>query len=289
MDANGRKKCERGDEKHSRHSWAPAIPQQFHRQSDRYFISGIRFFCALISVVASTWTATIQAESAELENSHQCLLVLTNDWSSSHGRLQAFQRTDQGDWKRSGSKFSVVLGKHGLGHGPGLVPIRAVPNKIEGDDRAPAGIFALASAFGNASSRSADWIKLPYSPLSKDTEGIDDPKSRYYNKLVDRSKVKQVDWQSSEQMRRNDVLYRWGIMVSYNPANVPGLGSCIFMHIWKNSSTATSGCTAMAEPNLVRLLHWLDPGEHPILVQMPRMTYESIRAKYQLPNGSLPD
>ena len=239
----------------------------------------------LVLVVASARTVTTAAASAELERSRQCLVVLTNDWLSTSGRLLAFQRTITGNWKRNGFEFPVVLGRNGLGQGPGLIGLKfdSAPNKLEGDNRAPAGIFALPSAFGYASARSADWIKLPYLPVSKETEGIDDPNSRYYNKVVDRMKVAEIDWRSSERMGRNDILYRWGVIVGYNSTGVPGLGSCIFLHIWKSPTTATTGCTAMDESNLVRLLRWLDPAKRPILIQLPRGVYESIRSKYGLP------
>ena len=150
-------------------------------------------------------------------------------------------------------------------------------------NRAPAGIFRLPSAFGYASSRSARWVRLPYLALSKRIEGIDDPRSLYYNKLVDRSKVAKVDWRSSEQMRRDDVLYKWGVVVDHNPAAIPGAGSCIFLHVWKSPSSPTVGCTAMREKDLAELLRWLDPGRHPILVQMPRPVYRSLQANYNLP------
>jgi D-alanyl-D-alanine dipeptidase len=100
---------------------------------------------------------------------------------------------------------------------------------------------------------------------------------------VDRSKIEKIDWHSSEQMRRKDVLYKWGVVAEHNPAAIPGAGSCIFLHIWESSSAPTAGCTAMPESDLVRLIRWLDPARHPILVQMPRGAYRSIRAKYDLP------
>lgn len=178
-----------------------------------------------------------------------------------------------------------MAGKKGLGEGRGLVRLDfgAAPLKKEGDDRAPAGIFRLSSAFGYAPARSAAWIKLPYLALSPQIEGIDDPQSRHYNKLVDRSAVAKIDWRSSERMRRDDVLYKWGVVVDHNSGRIPGGGSCIFLHVWKNSATPTTGCTAMPERDLVRLLRWLDPARHPILVQMPRATYRAIRARYGLP------
>jgi D-alanyl-D-alanine dipeptidase len=55
------------------------------------------------------------------------------------------------------------------------------------------------------------------------------------------------------------------------------------LHIWKNSSTPTTGCTAMAERNLVELLRWLDPAAHPILAQMPHTDYQSFQTQLHLP------
>jgi len=232
--------------------------------------------------IATSWAAT-----RELDRSRQCIMVLTNDWASTNGVLHAFERAETtASWKKQIPKFAVVVGKNGLGRGRGLIHLdfKGAPHKKEGDDRAPAGIFRLSSAFGYATARSAAWVKLPYLTLSKQTEGIDDPNSHYYNKLVDRSKITQIDWRSSEKMRRDDILYKWGVMVDHNPAAIPGAGSCIFLHIWKNSSAPTAGCTAMPESDLLRLLRWLDPARHPILVQMPRAAYQLIQSKYGLPS-----
>jgi L,D-peptidoglycan transpeptidase YkuD (ErfK/YbiS/YcfS/YnhG family) len=244
-----------------------------------------RLFSLLL--LACSWPlATGRSATRELDRSRQCIVVLTDNWASTTGVLYAFERIGAtANWKERGPGVVVVAGKNGLGQGRGLVRLgfKRAPDKKEGDDRAPAGIFRLSSAFGYAPARSAAWVKLPYLALSRQVEGIDDPNSRYYNKLMDRSKVAKVDWRSSEQMRRDDIRYKWGVVVEHNPAAIPGAGSCIFLHIWKSSSVATAGCTAMPESDLVRLLRWLDPARHPILVQMPRAAYRSIRAKYDLP------
>jgi D-alanyl-D-alanine dipeptidase len=198
--------------------------------------------------------------------------------------MQAFERDGPNAvWKEQGPEIAVVLGKNGLGQGLGFVRLdfEGAPKKQEGDNRAPAGIFHLSYAFGYAPLYYARWINLPYMQLTKRTEGIDDPNSRYYNRLVDRSGVATVDWHSSEKMRRDDVLYKWGVFVEHNPAAVPGAGSCIFLHIWKNSSAATAGCTAMPERDLERVLRWLQLDA--VLVQMPRANYRAIRAQYGLP------
>jgi zinc D-Ala-D-Ala dipeptidase len=238
-------------------------------------------------MLACSWPLTTgRAATRELDRSRQCIVVLTDTWGSTTGRMRAFERDEaSASWKKQGPEFAVVVGKKGLGEGSGLISLdfKGAPRKKEGDDRAPAGIFLLPSAFGYAAASSAPWIKLPYLALSTQIEGIDDPNSHYYNKLVDRSKVTNVDWRSSEQMRRDDILYQWGVVVEHNPAAIPGAGSCIFLHIWKGSSAPTAGCTAMPERELVRLLGWLDPARCPILIQMPRPVYRSIRSKYGLP------
>jgi L,D-peptidoglycan transpeptidase YkuD (ErfK/YbiS/YcfS/YnhG family) len=226
------------------------------------------------------------ATADQLRQSQQCLLVVAPAWNSKTALLHAFERASTtGDWKMRGNAIPVVLGKNGMGWGLGLVDAkkRTGPRKIEGDNRAPAGIFRLGPALGYAPAQSASWIKLHYVPLTKTIEGVDDPGSHYYNQLVDRSKVARVDWRSSEQMRRADDLYKWGVFVAHNPAARPGDGSCIFLHIWKSSSTPTTGCTAMAEPDLVQLLRWLDPNAHPVLAQMPASDYTVLQSSYHLP------
>ena len=240
----------------------------------------------LTLLAALTVPAGANGATNGLDRSEQCVVVLTEDWVSTTGTLRRFERNGANSgWKQLRRDIAVVLGRKGLGEGRGLVHLsfNNPPRKSEGDDRAPAGIFKLSSAFGYAPKHSAAWIKLPYLTLSPETEGVDDPNSHYYNRLVDRSKVARVDWRSSEQMRRDDDRYKWGIVVEHNPDAVPGAGSCIFLHVWKDSSILTSGCTAMAESDLVKLLRWLDPARRPILVQMPRAVYRSIQSKYDLP------
>jgi len=237
----------------------------------------------LFLMIASS--SVLTAAANPLTESRQCVVATSPDWNSPTGEMRAFERPRGGDWKPVGGTVPVVLGKRGLAWGIGLVPApKTGPQKVEGDNKATAGIFALGPAFGYASADRASWIKLRYVPLTKETEGVDDPHSRYYNQLVDRSKVALVDWKTSEKMLRADVLYKWGLFVAHNPDAKPRAGSCIFFHIWRNASSATAGCTAMPEKNLVELLRWLDPAARPVLIQMPRNEYNSLRGKFGLPS-----
>ena len=247
--------------------------------------------CFFLSLLALVPPGVARAAANPLQRSRQCIVVEAANWNSPRGVLRAFERTNaDGLWKMRDREIPVVLGKKGLGWGSGLVNAdpKATPRKIEGDNKVPAGVFRLGPVFGYAPANSARWVKLQYLPLTKNIEGIDDSRSRYYNRLVDRLKVARVDWRSSEKMRRDDHLYKWGLVVAHNPSATPGAGSCIFLHIWKDSSTSTAGCTAMAEGDLVNLLRWLKPAARPILVQMPRGNYPAFQSKLALPAISLP-
>ena len=175
----------------------------------------------------------------------------------------------------------MVVGHTGLAWGRGID--RGLrpdgPAKREGDGKSPAGMFTLGTAFGYEASAAT---RLPYLPLSESIECVDDAESSLYNQLVD-SRLHPRDWHSSEQMRRPDELYHYGIVVNHNTPPVPRGGSCIFLHVWENADTGTVGCTAMDAANIQLLLRWFDPRQRPLLVQMPRTSYRLQRRRWRLP------
>jgi L,D-peptidoglycan transpeptidase YkuD (ErfK/YbiS/YcfS/YnhG family) len=143
---------------------------------------------------------------------------------------------------------------------------------MEGDGRAPAGIFSFGTAFGYAQ-EAPTGCKLPYHPATDRDYFVDDPESPQYNQWVTLSSDvsdSQRPWKSAERMRRDDYLYKLGIVVqeNTNPA-VKGRGSAIFLHIWRAPGLPTVGCTAMEEENLLKLVRWLDPAKNPLLIQAP--------------------
>jgi D-alanyl-D-alanine dipeptidase len=206
------------------------------------------------------WGAPIPSETAQL------LVVVSPDWSSDHGRLYRLERREHG-WRQVGRSVAVKLGRHGLGWGRGLHGYRLDdgPVKREGDGRAPAGVFALPFLFGEG----ADRFRYPYRRMSDRSRCVDDRRSRHYNRIVEEGKVSK-DWRSAERMKFASGLYRYGIFVAHNPRNLPGAGSCIFLHIKKPSGKPTVGCTAMSQRELLTIMRWLDPRKHPLLVQAPK-------------------
>lgn len=157
------------------------------------------------------------------------------------------------------------------------------PIKHEGDGRSPAGVLGLPTAFGYAPADQVRWIKLPYIQCTDAIECVDDAKSTHYNQVLDNSTVAKRDWNSSEHMHRKDVLYRWGVVVDHNSRREAGNGSCIFLHIWEGPHHGTTGCTAMDERDLKRVMAWLDPKAKPLLVQFPEAEYLQLQKLWQLP------
>jgi D-alanyl-D-alanine dipeptidase len=228
--------------------------------------------------------ANVFGQSSLLSKSLQAVVVKTSDWNNFQGAAQRFERANvKSRWKPVGKSFPVVVGKNGLAWSDDArMKAETQPHKVEGDGRAPAGIFDLTFAFGSPA-KPAD-VKLPYTRLEEWTECVDDVKSSHYNKIVDRMKVGNFDWKSSEKMLEVGAQYELGVFVAHNSKPpVKGKGSCIFLHIWKDNSTGTAGCTAMARGDIEKILGWLAPDKKPVLVQMPAADYKRFQKLWKLP------
>lgn len=254
--------------------------------------------CLFVGAIASqTISIRAAAGSDPLAHSTQMIVVTTPDWNAVDGQLHRYERGNTNDaWREVGEPIAIVVGKHGMGWGIGLrgtngprVRGASDPVKKEGDGKSPAGVFALGTAFGDAAQALAG-MKLPYVELTPSIECVDDPHSKFYNRVLDRHSVA-ADWNSSEHMRDVGEAYRWGIVVGHNGGAaqtngkppIPGGGSCVFLHIWSGRGHGTAGCTAMAQSNLETLLTWLDPKREPILVQLPAAEYARMRDRWGLP------
>jgi D-alanyl-D-alanine dipeptidase len=253
------------------------------------------FACFVLGVTVSAIAKS--AGGDPFASSTQLIVVTTPDWDAVDGRMQRYERRSPRDpWQPAGDSFAIVVGKHGLGWGAGVLSAAgeernaADPVKKEGDGKSPAGIFELGTAFGDAS-KPLDGSKMQYLELTPSIECVDDVNSQHYNRLVDRSKVASADWKSSEHMRDTGEAYRLGIVVDHNgiagPASespLRGGGSCIFLHLWQGPGHGTAGCTAMAPDQMEGLLRWLGPKRRPLLVQLTAVEYARAIKTWKLPN-----
>jgi len=248
----------------------------------------MRIAVLLSYVAVFAWSSAVLPTEAphHWADARQMIVVTTDGWQANHGTLRTYVRGGS-SWKEEGSAADVVIGKNGSAWGSGLHPLpQDGPQKHEGDNRSPAGVFHIGKAFGYAASQRT---AMPYTGLTAADYCVDVDGSPYYNQLVDTDTVgKAAVAGSTEPMRRDlhlngDHLYRLGFVIQNNPDNRPGGGSCIFAHLWRASDSTTAGCTAMTDATMERLLAWLDPKANPVFVLLPRAEYMRLRDAWRLP------
>lgn len=201
--------------------------------------------------------------------SRQILLVVADDFDATKGKLSCIE-----DGRVVCEGIDVVLGRKGLGWGRGVVEIpheRGEPVKKEGDGRAPAGIFVLMYIFGY--DELSTKYKMPYLHATKELKCVDDVTSPLYNRIVHSPK----DAKSFEEMRREDGLYRLGVVIGHNQEAKKGAGSCVFLHVWRGRESATAGCTAMSYEDIQKIAAWLDVAKEPLLIQIPKKYLPKVK------------
>lgn len=252
----------------------------------------MRSFTLLLLITTLSSAATAQSKKPEppavkvpFSESRQVLVVTTKDWKATRGTAQRFERNStKSKWRQVGDNFPVTVGRNGMVWEEGADVGEDLVDffKMEGDGRSPAGLFPLTFAFGTG--EKIPHSKLEYTKLDEHTECVDDTRSSHYNRVVNRMQVGNFDWQSSEIMFRIRPEYDLGVFVAHNSYFVRGgRGSCIFLHIWKNSETPTAGCTAMERSRMEQIVAWLDPSLVPYLAQMPESEYSKYRKRWKLP------
>ena len=144
----------------------------------------------------------------------------------------------------------------------------------------PQAFSRLGTAFGYADQVPVG-LQMPYRIVSERDYFIDAVDSPDYNRwrsipLGQANEPKQ-SWRSFERMRRDDHQYELGMIVGHNLfPTTAGRGSAIFLHVWLNPETPTSGCTAMSRESLLDVLEWLKLSANPLLLQVPEGELEAL-------------
>ena len=137
-------------------------------------------------------------------------------------------------------KFRCSVGKKGFSK-----------NKKEGDYTTPKGIFRLGNVYYRADRVQKPKSELKTLKIKKEMGWCDDPKSKFYNKLI---KIRKKSKFSYEKLFRKDHKYDLLILIKYNYEKViKHNGSAIFLHLTKNYSN-TKGCVALQKKDLLILL-----------------------------------
>jgi L,D-peptidoglycan transpeptidase YkuD (ErfK/YbiS/YcfS/YnhG family) len=185
---------------------------------------------------------------APLAQAKRLVLVATQSMDTALATLQLFaRRSPDLPWKRVGAAEPAVVGKAGLGWGYPFLDVKdgEEPQKVEGDNRTPAGFFRIGASFGFAPSRRPGHIELK----AGETVCVEDPSSPLYNTITKRSDIGAVE---ADDMRSSP-LYRSGLFVDYPSDRATQRGSCILIHIWSAPDRGTAGCVGLPEARVEAL------------------------------------
>ncbi len=252
------------------------------RHNTVFNIQPLLIFFLLVSTFKTTYCSsqTIDRKTFNLAQSKQLIIVIANKIDSKSGKLYFYEKDKAGNWKARLKSIDVMLGAKGLGYCNDLSRIFAfkIPRKKEGDLKTPAGLFYIHEAFAYYPIKTGIELKI----LNKGTVCVDDTASLSYGKISNESLSKK-DWNSGEKMRLIR-QYEYGIVIDQNElANRSEGGSCIFVHIWSGKHNSTAGCTSMSKENLLRLLALLEINKIPVILQLPRESYQKAAAILKLP------
>ena len=215
------------------------------------------------AVTATARPARVSARFAIPASADQLIEVSSpNDDPPPPGYL-ATLRTYQRD--NSTSPWRPVFGtwqaETGSGH---MLP---AAERREGDYATPIGVYGIgATMYGNAPNPGG--LSYPYHHLVCGDWWDEDPYSSQYNDFVHAPcdvTPAFADW--SEALWTETVAYPYFAVIQFNESptlsgpSAPGAG--IFLHSWMG--TATEGCVALPESELLDVLRWLKPSEHPVI------------------------
>jgi L,D-peptidoglycan transpeptidase YkuD (ErfK/YbiS/YcfS/YnhG family) len=175
----------------------------------------------------------------------QVITVTAASWSSTYANFRAY-RLVRGRKVRVFGPWTARVGYNGIAR-PG--------KKREGDGRTPSGTYGFTFYFGV---RPDEGFSFPFRHAYSYDFWDDDPASARYNEWVNARKHNPG---ANPEPMHQVPAYDYAAVIAYNTRRVPGLGSAIFLHVGTDSATA--GCVSLPRAELLKVLHWLRPRDHP--------------------------
>ena len=134
-------------------------------------------------------------------------------------------------------KFKCSIGRNGFSR-----------HKKEGDSKTPIGTFKLGEIYYRRDRVKKFTSRLKTIIIKKSMGWCDDPKSKFYNRLI---KIKKNLKISHEKLFRKDSKYDLFIIIKYNyKKTYKNKGSAIFLHLTKNY-LPTKGCIAVQKKDFL--------------------------------------
>jgi L,D-peptidoglycan transpeptidase YkuD (ErfK/YbiS/YcfS/YnhG family) len=184
----------------------------------------------------------------------QLIIVFTQTTNQNRAKLIAMQKGQNG-WEQVLKPIGAGIGRNGFA-APG--------EKREGDGKSPSGVFKLGQLFTYENNVVT---QMPFTQTTSEDKWIDDPESPDYNQHV-RGKTNAKSYENL--LLKND-YYKYCMVIEYNTNPVEkGKGSAIFFHLNMKPYESTSGCIAIAEKDMKKVLEWLNPEENPHIIMGKR-------------------
>jgi L,D-peptidoglycan transpeptidase YkuD (ErfK/YbiS/YcfS/YnhG family) len=198
---------------------------------------------SLVAVPAAV--AANRATAAYPADVREVITVTATSHSTTYATFRAYRLSD-------GRKFAVFgpwtarVGYNGIAR-PG--------KKREGDGKTPSGTYGFSFYFGV---RPEKGFSFPFRHAYRYDFWDDDPASALYNEWVN---ARKHNAGANPEPMHQVPAYDYAAVMAYNTRRTPGLGSAIFLHV--GTGTATAGCVSLPRAELLKVLHWMRPRDHP--------------------------
>jgi L,D-peptidoglycan transpeptidase YkuD (ErfK/YbiS/YcfS/YnhG family) len=223
---------------------------------------------------AAPAVASVPDRLAHVGNARQLIVVSGKSWSSTYATVRAYQRGSDGKWRQV---FGAMPARTGYGGWAWAA------QRVQDTGLTPAGTFTITQAFGV---RADPGTRLPYRKVDSNDYWVGDRRDPQTYNVFQPSASKKRTWRISqaERLAAYPTQYAYAAVINFNrPAGVHwnaelgeyvtttpshvGRGSAVFLHASGKGSTA--GCVSVSRTNMVRLLKWLRPAQHPRIVMAP--------------------
>jgi L,D-peptidoglycan transpeptidase YkuD (ErfK/YbiS/YcfS/YnhG family) len=212
-------------------------------------------------LTTTSCASTLPYSLTHLDGAQQVVVVMTDSWSTSSATLRAYELRGGWDWCQKIKPVKARIGYNGF--------VWAKDRK-QSTGTTPAGTFALLWAFGNNGNPGT---KLSYRSVDGNDWWAYDPKSpTTYNRWLEHG-LGSVRSSWAEHLQSYGTQYAHAVVLDYNlPTSTKAAnttkGGGIFLHV--NGSGATAGCVSVTHSDLDKIMKWLDPAKHPVIVMAPK-------------------